>query len=251
MFKLENQICALESNTLGTKQKSNGPQITGGSVIGVRFDDGVVIAADNSGSYGSFMKYDDIERLIIVGKETVVGFGGDISDMQYINRILDDIVIQQDIYDNDGQVHLRAPHVYEYLCRLLYKRRCEMNPLFNVLVVSGFNDDGSPFLKYVNLLGVRYESPEIATGLGAYLAVPILRNLRSDENKNKIVSESDAKKAIHDSMRVLFYRDGRASDKFSMITLKKDSNSKISINFEKDLKVNEQYWKVAEKIVGY
>lgn len=50
-----------------------------------------MLAADNLASYGSMARFRDVERLIKVGKYTVIGLGGDVSDMQYISRMLDDL----------------------------------------------------------------------------------------------------------------------------------------------------------------
>lgn len=68
---------------------TQSPIVTGTSVLGLKFKDGVMLAADNLASYGSMARFQDIERLIKVGDYTVVGVGGDISDLQYIERMLD------------------------------------------------------------------------------------------------------------------------------------------------------------------
>lgn len=70
---------------------TQSPIVTGTSVLGLKFKDGVMLAADNLASYGSMARFRDIERLIKVGKYTVIGVGGDISDLQYIERLLDDL----------------------------------------------------------------------------------------------------------------------------------------------------------------
>ena len=43
-------------------------------------------------SYGSLARYKDIQRLHPVGTSTVVGAGGDMSDFQYIQHMLEDIM---------------------------------------------------------------------------------------------------------------------------------------------------------------
>ena len=43
-------------------------------------------------SYGSLARYKDVQRLHPVGTSTVVGAGGDLSDFQYIQHILEDIM---------------------------------------------------------------------------------------------------------------------------------------------------------------
>lgn len=68
---------------------TQSPVVTGTSVLGLKFKDGVMLVADNLASYGSMARFRDIERLIQVGKYTVIGVGGDISDLQYIERLLD------------------------------------------------------------------------------------------------------------------------------------------------------------------
>jgi 20S proteasome alpha/beta subunit len=53
-------------------------------VLAVKYKDGVVIAADNLASYGSLARFTDVKRLKKFNRKAVVGFGGDVSDMQYL-----------------------------------------------------------------------------------------------------------------------------------------------------------------------
>jgi len=232
------------------KKHTQNPIITGTSVIALKYKDGIIMAADNMGSYGSLMRFNDIERLIRVGDQTVVGISGDISDLQHIERILDELVVEEDIYDNEGGDKLRAPHIHEYLTRVLYNRRSKMNPLWNSVLVGGFNDDNTPFLKYVDLLGVAYGSSTLATGFGSHLAIPLLRNLIPYDKDYANIDEQEAKKVIHDSMRVLFYRDARSMDKFSLVTIK-SQDSQLKYEYEKDVKIENQSWRFAKDIIGY
>lgn len=229
------------------KMSTQQPIITGTSVVSLKFKDGIIMAADNLGSYGSLLRFTNMERLLRVGKETIVGISGDISDMQHLERLLEELETTEEVYDNDGGHNLRAPHVHEYLSKVLYNRRSKMNPLWNALVVGGFNDDGTPFLKYVDLLGVTYGSSAISTGFGSHLAVPLLRQLVPSDPDYENVTEEQARNAIVNCMRVLFYRDARSLDKFSLVTIKKGEELK----FEKNLKCENQSWKFAQDIRGY
>ncbi|ODV79129.1 proteasome endopeptidase complex, beta subunit [Suhomyces tanzawaensis NRRL Y-17324] len=230
------------------KKHTQQPIITGTSVIALKYKDGIIMAADTMGSYGSLMRFNNIERLFRVGKETVVGISGDISDMQQLHRILNELETDEEVYDNDGGHNLRAPHVHEYLTRILYNRRSKMDPLWNAVLVGGFNDDGSPFLKYVDLLGVAYGSSTLATGFGNHLAIPLLRQLIPNDTDYVNVTEEQAKKVVMDCMRVLFYRDARSFDKFSMVTIKDGGKG---FDFEKNIKIDNQSWRFARDIKGY
>jgi 20S proteasome subunit beta 7 len=67
------------------------------------------------------------------------------------------------------------------------------------------------FLGYVDLLGTTYQSPTIATGFGAYIAQPLLRNAVDD--RAEPLSENEAVAVIQLCMKALFYRDARSLNK--------------------------------------
>lgn len=226
------------------------PIITGTSVLGLKFDSGVIIAADHMGSYGSLLRFNNIERLIRVGSETIVGVSGDISDFQHMERLLHDLETQEEVYDSDGGHNLRAPHIHEYLTRVLYNRRLKMDPLWNAVLVAGFDDDRTPFLKYVDLLGVSYGALALATGFGSHLAIPLLRKLVPYDLDSVKVKEADAREAMVNAMRVLYYRDARASDKYTLAVLSV-VDGKVEVKFDQEMKVTDQKWKFAEKVIGY
>ncbi|GMG58505.1 unnamed protein product [Ambrosiozyma monospora] len=228
------------------------PMMTGTSVLAIKYQDGIVIAADNMGSYGSLMKLDNVERLLKVGQSTIVGISGDLSDLQAIQRILNDLEIDEayDAGDDEDTIAagLKANHVHEYLTRILYNRRSKMDPLWNACVVAGFDDEGKSFLKYVDLLGVAFASPTLATGFGAHLAIPLLRQRVDSEADVKNLTKADAIQLIKDCMKVLFYRDARSLDKYSMAVL---SESDHKVEFHKNVKVEDMKWGFAKGIKGY
>ncbi|CCC70884.1 hypothetical protein NCAS_0F04000 [Naumovozyma castellii] len=230
------------------KMNTQQPIVTGTSVISMKYNNGVIIAADNLGSYGSLLRFTDIERLIPVGKNTIVGISGDISDMQHIEHLLEEIETENQ-YDNsfaDNEESLQPSYVFEYLANVMYSRRSKMNPLWNALIVAGV-EDNKPFLRYVNLLGVTYSSPTLATGFGAHLAVPLLRRVIDREEDIAKTDLQTAKTTILEAMKVLYYRDARSSRKFSLAIIDNDQG----LIFEKDLQVEKMAWNFAKDIRGY
>jgi 20S proteasome subunit beta 7 len=89
-------------------------------------------------SYGSLARFRDIQRLHAVGEHTVVGAGGDMSDFQYIQGILDELITDE-FAAADGHT-LGPAEVHNYLSELMYARRSKMNPLWNAMLVGGFKD---------------------------------------------------------------------------------------------------------------
>ena len=80
----------------------------------------------------------DIQRLHAVGQNTVLGASGDMSDFQYIQSLLDQLVINEFSAQDD---HSLGPgEVHEYLAQIMYARRTKINPLWNAFLVGGVKD---------------------------------------------------------------------------------------------------------------
>lgn len=222
------------------KQHTQSPVTTGTSVLGIKFKDGIMLASDTLASYGSLARFRDIQRVIKVGDYSVVGASGELSDFQYIQHVLEGVMIDE--YCEDDGHTLSAKNVYELLGRIMYNRRSKVDPLWNSLVVGGFRN-GERFLGYVDLLGTTYESSTIATGYGSYIAQPLLR--KAVEGNEDTLTEEEAKKIMEESLRVLYYRDARSLNRVQIASVTAAG-----------VKISEPYaletdWGFAEKIRGY
>ncbi|KUL87165.1 hypothetical protein ZTR_05539 [Talaromyces verruculosus] len=228
----------------GPKTHTQSPAVTGTSVIAVKFNGGVAMATDNLASYGSLARFTDVNRIRTFEDSAIVGFGGDVSDMQYIDRLLGSIQIREN-YSATGST-LNAKNLHTYLSKVFYKRRSEMNPLWNHILVAGFDSDGKPFLSSADLLGTTYSGPHLATGFGAHLAVPILRRLFPEETPIENISKDQAIQALRDCMKVLFYRDARSLDQYTLAVITEDG-----VEIKDKEKLEQQSWQFAETIRGY
>ncbi|RDW57414.1 proteasome core particle subunit beta 7 [Aspergillus mulundensis] len=230
--------------TTGPKTHTQSPAVTGTSVIAVKFKGGVAIAADNLASYGSLARFTDVKRLRKFGDAAVIGFSGDVSDMQYIDRLLESIDIRENYSAHGNQ--LNAKNLHTYLSKVLYKRRSDFNPLWNHILVAGFDSEKKPFLSSADLLGTTFSAPHLATGFGAHLAIPILRRLFPEERSIEEISKEEAVSALKDCLKVLWYRDARSMDKYSLALITQDG-----IEVHEDQQIEAQNWAFAESIKGY
>ncbi|KAF2084128.1 proteasome component PRE4 [Saccharata proteae CBS 121410] len=239
--------------TTGPIQHTQSPIVTGTSVVAVKFKDGVVIAADNLASYGSLARFTDVKRLRQFNSQVVLGFGGDVSDMQYLDRLLSSLSIREDYSasaadsDDTPAVDLNARNLHTYMAKVLYKRRSDFNPLWNAVLIAGFDNEGAPFLASADLLGTTFTSPTLATGFGAHLAQPILRRTVPDEQASKSLEREEAVRVVKECMKVLFYRDARSLDKYSIAVVEKNKG----VDLKENEKLEEQSWAFAETIRGY
>lgn len=179
------------------------PIVTGATVIGLKYNGGVLVAADTLASYGSQARYKDVNRLKAVGKYTLLGASGELSDFQYIGDNLDELDMEDFLHEDGCSM---GPSEYSsYIGRVMYNRRSKMNPLYNQFVIVGKKKDEPAKLSFVDHQGTMFDEDYIATGFGTYLAMPILRN----EWKPDLTLE-EAKALVIKCLQVCFYRDCRA-----------------------------------------
>jgi 20S proteasome subunit beta 7 len=182
--------------------RTSQPIVTGTTVIGMKYRGGVMLAADTLASYGSMARYKDMRRLCKVGDYCLIGASGEISDYQQLQQMLNE-VHEDDINQDDGYV--KSPkEIHNYLRAILYQKRNKGNPLWNQLLVAGTHKN-SCFLGYVDLIGTAYEEDFMATGFGAHMAIPLIREKWSPD-----MEEGEARALLEDCLRVLYYRDCKA-----------------------------------------
>lgn len=173
------------------------------------------------------------------------------SDMQYLDRHLTELAIDeayaQSSTSTGSAAHaLNARSLHKYLSKLLYHRRSKFDPLWNHLLVAGVDDDGLPFLAAADLLGTVFTSPSLATGFGSMLAQPIMRKYVPDEAAVAGVTREQAVEVIRECMKVLFYRDARSLDSYSLAVVTKDG-----VDLSESEKLEKQSWAFADRIKGY
>ncbi|KAF2605523.1 hypothetical protein F2Q70_00025911, partial [Brassica cretica] len=159
-------------------------------------------------SYGSTLRYKNIERMKAIGKHSLLGASGEISDFQEILRYLDELVLNDNMWDDGNS--LGPKEVHNYLTRVMYNRRNKFNPLWNTLVLGGVKN-GESYLGMVSMIGVSFEDNHVATGFGNHLARPILR-----DEWHADLSFEDGVKLLEKCMRVLLYRDRSAINKLQI-----------------------------------
>lgn len=142
----------------------------------------------------------------------------------------------EDAYDSAGHT-LNAKNLHTYLSKIFYKRRSDFKPLWNQVLVAGLDGEDKPFLASADLLGTTFSSPSLATGFGAHLAQPLLRKIVPDEEAASKLSLQSALEAVKQCLNVLFYRDARSIDRYSIAVV-----TKSGIDLKENEKLDNQNW---------
>jgi len=191
-------------------QRTTYPMVTGNSVVALKYAGGVLVATDSIACYGSLKKYDDVKRVAAVGvaNDTLLAAGGDYSDFQQMLKMIDARATSE--YTMDDGASMSPSMLHQWLTRIMYQRRSKMDPLWNTIVVAGVRD-GKSYLGTTDKVGTMYTDDIIATGMGAMLALPLLRkSWRPD------LSEAEATKLLTDAMTVLNCRDKQSGNKINI-----------------------------------
>ena len=120
-FPNRSQSGSMSSATAGPVSHSQYPITTGTSVFGLKYKDGIIIAADTSGNYGNLARYPMTQRVHKVNETTVIASSGDIADFQYLHKIIKSKQNEEDI--RGGGVTMRPEALHCWLTRVLYNRR--------------------------------------------------------------------------------------------------------------------------------
>lgn len=201
--------------------QTTSPIVTSSSTIGIVYKNGIMLASDTLGSYGSMKKYKDVRRLFALNSQTMLGGSGDLSDYQYIQDLLKLNALESMCLDEGED---SAKEVWSFLRAKMYQRRNKFDPLWNEIVVAGYDEEKSPFIGIVDKIGTAYGCNEkfIATGFGSYMAIPYLRNEYRDN-----MEEGEARALLEDCMRMLFYRDCRAGCRIQIGKVEMDGDGGV------------------------
>lgn len=155
------------------KSATISPILTGGSVIAVKYSEGVLMCTDTLASYGSLAMFKEIPRMAGVGQSTLIGASGEYSDFQEIIRLLR----QKDTEDfvELDHISLNAAHYASYISSVMYTKRNKGNPLYNSLLIGGFVRSQA-YLAYIDLYGTHILGDYHVTGFAHYVGKPIIAN---------------------------------------------------------------------------
>jgi 20S proteasome subunit beta 7 len=179
------------------------------------YDGGVLLAADTVLSYGSMVKSFNTPRLYSIEDRILLGASGEYSDLQEIKMKVEALALEEKTQSMESLYtdrKLSAKSLWNYLRAVMYNKRSRMNPYWNDVVVAGWDEQSNtPFMGVVDKLGTTLQENLVATGFGAYLAMPLLR-----EKYRPDLSEGEARAILEDCMKILFYRDCRASSRIQL-----------------------------------
>ena len=198
---------------------------SGSSVIGLKYNKGVIIASDTLMCYGSSLSlYHSRERIKLLNNRTVIGYSGEYSDMQETSRILNELILEDKLETNDNGA-MGPVELGHYLSSLHYGQRNRLDPFLNSAIVGGIDFNGEVVLMQVDPFGTFLNGNYFTTAFANYFACSLLRN-EYPKNPNELTKDK-AMNLLRKCFEVLFYRDSKAGDEIQFICLERDDNDQL------------------------
>ena len=204
---------------------------SGSSVIGLKYNKGIIIACDTRMCYGSSLSLVSTnERIKALNKRTLIGYSGEFSDMQETSRILNELILEDQLESN-GKDTKGPVELGHYLSSLHYRKRNNLDPYLNSAIVGGIDFNGDIVLMQVDPFGTFLTANYFTTAFANYFACSLLRN-NYPKNPNDLTKDK-ALDLIMKCFEVLFYRDCNAGDTIQFSVMEKDNNGVPNIEHGK------------------
>ena len=204
------------------------PIYVGSSVIGIKYDKGIIIACDTRLNYGSLCKIMHTERIFQLTNRTIIGYSGEYSDMQETLRQLNSMVLEDNLSSNN-KPFLGPIELTNYLSSLHYYKRNKMNPYLNNVICGGIDWNGDIVLLNIDHFGTLLNANYFTTSMSHYFCNAILRNEYPKDPKD--IGKDKAIDIIKKCFEVLFERHSQAGNVIQFAIIEKGNGD--DIKFEK------------------
>ena len=138
------------------KQNPNSPIVIGGSVIGIRYNEGIMIVSDCTGTINSVTKFKNLSWYHKIDLNTIIVGTGDLSDFQDLIKKLESI--QRESWLQFDNKVIQPREYANYISAHLYYKRNQLKPKWTSVVVSGIQTDKPPkpyfYLANVDMYGL-------------------------------------------------------------------------------------------------
>ncbi|EEA05846.1 proteasome subunit beta type 4 precursor, putative [Cryptosporidium muris RN66] len=225
-----------------------------GPVIGIKYNEGVMLVASTLACYGSSKMFGGISRFHVIGAKssdnkngidanmisnddialiekissvdlndkvefypnayTVISSTGEYSDFQYLIEQVEEKSLN-DFYNNT----LKGPKEYSnFISNLHYEKRNKMKPLYNQIVIAGLQKNISSefesYLSIVDQFGTLFFDDYVGSGSSGYYGVSLIR-----QKYVPGISKDQAKSLLEECMRNIFYLECTGSRMLQFVTI--------------------------------
>jgi proteasome beta subunit len=182
----------------------------GATTVGLRVEEGVVLASEKRISYGFTVTSKSAKKIFKISDHLGIACAGLIGDMQAIARSLR---AELRLYELDTNRKMSIKAAAKLLANILFSQR--YMPLMSETLVGGVDDTGS-HLFVLDVIGSLIEDDYAALGSGATIAIGIL-----ETGYRKDMTVDEARSLAIKAMRAAIERDALSGDGIDVLAITK------------------------------
>lgn len=182
------------------------------TALGVKLNDGVILAAERRLSYGTFVLSRSAKKVFRVGRFGIAG-AGIMGDIQTLTRLMNIEIKYYELYNNKP-ISVKA--AAKLLSVILYQYK--WTPFISELLFGGVDVDG-PKLFVLDPIGSLIEDNYASVGSGARIAIG---TLESEYEPN--LSVDKGKELVIKAMKAAIERDVTSGDGIDVLVIKRDNS---------------------------
>lgn len=189
----------------------------GATVVGISYNDGVVLAAEKRVSFGNFVVNKNIKKTFPVTDHVGAACAGMVADMQVLVRQVEALA---KIRKLETRRNVAPNSVAKLMSVIMFERR--YFPLLTQVIVGGINE--KPEIYTLDPLGSVLPDDYAAVGTGAEMALGIM-----DAEFKPNMSEEKAKELAVRAIRSAIQRDASSGDGIDVLYITKNGHKEESI----------------------
>lgn len=162
---------------------------TGTTTLGMKSDDGVVLATESQASLGRLIADKYVNKIIPLQEHIAVTVAGSVGDAQTLGRLMK---AETTLYQLERKRSMNIEAAATLLANILQGNK--ILPYYVGLIMGGYDEE--PGLYSLDPLGSKLEKKAVATGSGSQVAYGVLENYYEEDNTVE-ENEKIALKAIH------------------------------------------------------
>ena len=179
------------------------------TALGLRYDGGVILAADRRVSYGSFILSKSARKVFLINERVGISTAGLPGDFQ---ELIDVVRFNLTLYELDTDVKADPINVAKLLQILLYQGRFR-GIYYAEMVVGGISSAG-PQILVLDPVGGLMEEDFAAVGTGAQIATGILERGYREKMKRE-----EALDLVEKAMKEALSRDALSGDGIDILLI--------------------------------
>jgi proteasome beta subunit len=189
----------------------------GATVVGISYNDGVILAAEKRVSFGNFVVNKNIKKTFTVTDQVGAACAGMVADMQVLVRQVEAL---SKIRRLETRRSVPPNSVAKLMSVIMFERR--YFPLLTQVIVGGI--DAKPEIYTLDPLGSVLPDDYAAVGTGAELALGII-----DAEYKPDMSEEKAKELAVRAIKSAIQRDAASGDGIDVLSVSKNGHREETI----------------------